>query len=684
MSDHSDSPCARRFLDLATRPLETNAEQCIAARADLARRIAESPQTTDAVLEDASERLVNADRSKMRRRVLPLLGAVALVSLAVVVGTTAYRFIQFRGFIRMTSHLPDDGATSALVRYAKKLSPDARLLLFGDVAAGSEAEKWKLLWESDRSNPSYLQAYAEGFLSDKKEIPPDLLKQVETTDPGNAYLETLAAGSLAISTIERKTPPWSARKSTEAPVLVVKDQARFDQAYEALRKAAELPGFTDHNITLNQERFRHLPPGRDYLERSSVVAYTMGYTTQKTKLMDLAKLLAAKANTFDDPADISEFRECVRLWSWLAERSADTSWCLIDGLITRAIIHTPLKNFRDAAARLGLGDASKDFRMLDERLEADKERRKQRDKEDDTVLLIMTMSSVMADLQIPMSMRQLDSPPVITGDDLKPGRLTDHALLGQAHSIIAAICFGLLLLGALLSRTMVPYESQIVGRRLADLVSPRDRVLLFVAGILGPVAFYFAMIQIPHLSAREWGMRITAFLVPSIQLVALTLLMVNLTIAVGARLMRKRLAMLEPARRSWRRCLPWFGVACSLLMMLGCGSSYQWMFKYCVALLIPAVCWPLAFWLPRIFRKPKEINMRRIALHQILAPAWTGAVIVSCLLFALHRSDEIKWTQRDRLMAPDAEAGGMSHIEGLAAKQLGLETRELLKDMPQL
>jgi hypothetical protein len=63
---------------------------------------------------------------------------------------------------------------------------------------------------------------------------------------------------------------------------------------------------------------------------------------------------------------------------------------------------------------------------------------------------------------------------------------------------------------------------------------------------------------------------------------------------------------------------------------------------------------------------------------------WAGAVIVSCLLFALHRSDEIKWTQRDRLMAPDAEARGMSHIEGLAAKQLALEMRELLKDLPQL
>ena len=102
---YSDSPSARRFLDLATRPLEANEEQRLAARTDLARRIEASPQTTDAVLEDAAARLEKADRSKWRKRILPLVGTVALVALAVVVGTTAYRFIQFRGFIRMVSPL---------------------------------------------------------------------------------------------------------------------------------------------------------------------------------------------------------------------------------------------------------------------------------------------------------------------------------------------------------------------------------------------------------------------------------------------------------------------------------------------------------------------------------------------------------------------------------------------------
>lgn len=683
MLDLSEFPSARRFLDLVTRPLEANQEQCLAARNDLARRIEASPQTTEAVLEDAAKRLEAADQAIWWKKVMPLIGMVALVSLAVVVGTTAYRFIQFRGVMRMVSPLSDERGSPALDRLARKLPPDERLLLFGDTNAGNEADKWKPLWESDRSNPAFLQAYAEGCLSADKVIPADLLKQAEAIDPGNAFLPTLAAGALAGSAVERESRPWSARKSPEAPKFTIKDQARFEQAYEALRKASGLPGFTDHSSALNQERFRHLPPGRDYLERASVVAYAAGFITQKILFRNLTNLLAAKAATFDEAGDIVEFRECVRLWRWLAVHSADSGWSVIDGLITRAIIQMPLKNFRDAASRLGLEDTSKEFRMLDERLDAEKEQRKQRDKEDDTMLLLETKSSVMASLTLPMVRRQLNFPPVLAENDFMPGRLLDHALLGQAHATISAICFGLLMLGALLSRTVVPHSSQIIASRLACLVSPRERVLLFVAGILVPVGLYVALIQIPHLSAREWGMRISIFIVPSIQLATLTLLMINLTIGLGARLTRNRLMMLVEPRRSLRRCLPWIGAACSILAMLGCGSGFQLIYQYGIVLLIPAVCWPLAFWLPRIFRKPKEPNLRRVALHQVLAPVWTGAMIVSCLLFALNRSDEIKWTARDQLMAPDPEMRGMSHIEGVVAKQLGTEVLELLKALPQ-
>jgi hypothetical protein len=34
-------------------------------------------------------------------------------------------------------------------------------------------------------------------------------------------------------------------------------------------------------------------------------------------------------------------------------------------------------------------------------------------------------------------------------------------------------------------------------------------------------------------------------------------------------------------------------------------------------------------------------------------------------------------------MAPDSEVRGMTHIEGVAAKQLITEVRELLKTLPQ-
>lgn len=642
------------------------------------------PLESNEVLENAAAKLQSEDRKNWRKWILLMVGAVALVSLALVVGTTAYRFIQFKGLIRMSLSSDIDGESPAINPFVKKLPPEKRLLMFGITDAEHVTEKWQPLWESDRSNPAYLQAYAEGYYTDRKEIPLDVLKQAEAIDPGNAYLPTLAAAALSQLSVERESRSWLARKSPDAPKWIIKDQARFDQAYEALRKAADFPSFTDHTITLNQQRVRHLLPGRDFLERASILAYLAALPSTRIGSHHLANLLATKASTFDDPADIAEFRECLRLWRWLAGCSAETSWTLIDGLITKAIIQAPLKNFRDAAARLGLEDVSRDFRLLDEQLTVEKEQRKAKGKEDFTLNhMIETKGSIMACLQVPMVIGQVNSPPVLREDDFKPGRLTDHALLGQAHATIAAVCFGLLALAALLYGAVVPRTSQIDGYRLADLVSPRDRILLFVIGILGPLGFYYALIQIPHLSAREWNMRISGFIAPVGQLAGLTLLMINLTIALGARLIRKRLPMLELAHRSWRRSLPWVGVFSSILMLLLFGTFHSTLFRVGIALAIPASCWPLVFLLPQILRKFRVPNLRQAVLHEVLAPLWAGAVIIFSLLFALHRSDEFKWTERDQLLVPDPEVRGMSYIEGVVAKQLASEVQELVKALPQ-
>jgi hypothetical protein len=359
------------------------------------------------------------ERKIWRKWGLPLVGAVALASLAFVVGTTAYRFIQFRGFFGMVSLHSNEEEDPVLNSLAKKLPPDKRLLLFGHIAADNAADKWQPLWESDRSNPAFLQAYAEGYNSDRNELPVDAIQQAEAIGSGNAYLPTLAAGSLARASVEKESGASYRNKNPKAPEWVIKDPARFDLAYEALRKAADLPSFTDHNITLNQQRFRHLPPGRDFLERISVVAYTAGLSSPKIGFSHLASLLAAKASTLDAPADIAEFRECVRLWRWLVERSAETSWTMIDGLITRALIQIPLKNFRDTAARLGLEDASKGFSLLDEQLAAEKEQRKARRKEDSISWWIETKSSFMAGLQMSVVTRQVNTPLMLTEEDFK-------------------------------------------------------------------------------------------------------------------------------------------------------------------------------------------------------------------------------------------------------------------------
>lgn len=103
MSDHYDFPSSKRFLDIVTRSLESNDVLRHRAQNELAHLIEASPQATNEMLEDAAAKLELVERKNGRKWGLPLVGAVALVALAFVVGTTAYRFIQFRGFFGMVS-----------------------------------------------------------------------------------------------------------------------------------------------------------------------------------------------------------------------------------------------------------------------------------------------------------------------------------------------------------------------------------------------------------------------------------------------------------------------------------------------------------------------------------------------------------------------------------------------------
>lgn len=682
-----DAPAPLRFLDLATRPLEADPGLHEVAWADLARRIQATPETTEAVLERAAGRFEAADRCNWRKRILPLVGAAAFLSFAVITGMTIHRLIQFREFAALLSPLSLHNDRPGPDRFAKNWSPDERLLLFGNPDAISKVETWKPLWDSDRSNPAFLQACAHGYLEDQQEIPVDLLKQSEAIDPGNAFLPILVAGDLAKDAIERKEGSRSRRDGGgEAPEWVIKDQARFDQAFEALRKAAELPGFTDHSSSLHRQRFRHLPEGRDFLARISILAYTAQAPSPGIRLAPLSKLLAAKAATLSGSGDIAEFQECVRLWKWLVERCTESSWTLIDGLIARVMIQTPLKNFREAADRLGLDETSRDFRVLDERMELEKKQRTDRSREESPEeRLIFLKGSCLASLSIPMIIKQVLSPPTISGQDLHPGRMVDHALLGQMHATVTALCFILLMLVALVFRTVVPRGPRAVAHRMADLVSPHDQIFLLAAGVLCPAGLYVALIQFPDLSAREWAMKSSGFLAPVGQLAAVTLLMVNFTIALGALVARKRVPMLAPAGRPWLRLLPWLGTFCAVLAMLACGINFGrgpvWC-GYGIMLLIPAAIWPLVCLLAQFFRKSGEREVRHAVLHGFLAPVWGGAAILCVLAFAFHRCEEIKWTGRDRLMAPDPEARGMFFIEGEIAKQLHSELREWIKMLP--
>ncbi|MCB1131605.1 MAG: hypothetical protein KDN05_10780 [Verrucomicrobiae bacterium] len=680
----SESPAARRFLDLATRPLEGNAELQTAAAAGLDELISSDSRLTDADLEAASARFSPEAGRGWRRWIFPVTFGLAAVLFFVVFVPGVLRVMQVRGLLNMIMPFAGGGGTSEMSRLRSSLPDDKALLLFGDADTEDPQGRWKPLWESSPNDPAYLQQYAEACLSTNGEIPAELLEAATRLEPDNAFLPTLAAGYLAEDAQERESRGWG-KPNDAAPIWTIRDGARFEKAFAQLRSAASMGSFVDHMGELNRRRFDALPEAEDFLGRAVGTAYGAQISSARVHLRYLVDLLSAKAQEAGENGDADEFRETVRLWHWLARHTAGSGTSLVDQLIARAVVAVPLRNFRDAAAKLGHTEESQEFEDLRVRLEDEKAARTERAKASDESTSVVFKGSLLAGLTMPMVTRQVNSPPVLSEDDFRPGRYTDHALLGQLHSLAAALLFLVLASGVFLARAMQPRLVHGFGERLAELVPPGDRVRILIFGIVVPLGLSFVLSRLTPLSAREWSMRISGFVAPVGQLMALTLLMIHLTAWLGIIVIRRRCP-------GMRACggKPWVaicGSVFSLLALVAFGIPPDPFVLQCALLfLVGAILLPLLAAIIRFFRKRnrKWAKLRFATLIRVLGPVWAAASIVCSMAALFHRADERKWVRQDQIGALDPSAQGLTRIEGDVTRQLRVENLELLEAMPEM
>lgn len=666
------TPPTDRFIELATRPLCDNAEMKLAAEMELRRRI---DPCQNRAIDDAIQALQYAESHPSRKWWLRLLLMItALASVISLIQVAA--LIRNLGLAWPASPLKtvQSLATPTLVDGA---SPKQKLVAVGASNLKSASESWKTLWQSEPENPAYFIQYAMSYGWDNDEPSQELLDIAERIDPENGWFPAFIAASEA----EKIATKGSSKGVRNPAKWTIRDSGKLAEALDLIHRAAEKPRFESYQEQMMSQRIALVKPRTDFASGMRLYAYSFSFPSPQVQLRKIPDILSAGSHECAASGNAAGYLRIVSDWSILTKRLAQNGTNLTDLLIAKAAYNSPSANFRDAAMKLGLKTEAERFASINDTFTEAYESKKRGNRVRHSPDPFVSHGSLMAGLSLPVVSSQVKSPPPVTEADLKPGRLADHALFERACSIAAWILLGLAAGLAGLHRFRHGTLNHRLATRLSLLVAPIDWILLISGGILLPLLCYFLVTRFTPLSFRDWSLRWTVFMVPSLQVGSFVTSMLVLPVVIARWRLGKRAAFLGlQSKRMW---LAAFAGICSLIAIPLVGLGHHMRSEWFLIPISLPIAFPLVWLLVGLFKAVfgyNEAAFRNEILARWILPVWITGMLVMALSTPLLYKSEQYWIQRDKLMEITAETHGVSRYEWLVTQQL---RKELLEKMAQ-
>lgn len=629
------------------------------------QRLAEAHSASPEALAEAENSLARADQHPRRNYWrIALYLTTLLVSLPVLVHSVG-QVGQFAG----TNHFTPTDARRELpfIHPTAHFTAAQKLLLFGDEQATNDAERWKALWQSDPENPSYFMEYAAAYFRVRQTLSPEILETAARIDPDNAWYSAIVASAMAKKAVKKQSPGYEARKRGEKTTYTVIDEKQFVSALGLFHEVARKPRLSPNQLELQKQRIALLPERTDFVSQFPRQVFAASQNCPLIDLRSLVDAISVQAGRYAERKDVAGFQHLVADWRWLVRATAKDGVSLLDVMVAKAFFTMPLSAFSEAAKSLGLEEDGEKFARLHQQNEERREGVRRDPQRRAVTHLVEQKASIMTGLTLTMATNQVDFPPPITEADLLPGRLADHAVFGRAHALaswaILGICAGLAALSCLRGDQAVIRLS----KRLQGLFGWSDWLWIGVGGIVIPLLWFLAISRFTPLSAREWGMKPSGFLLPALQLGSLTVLMLVSSAVIASGRLAKRAGFLGLNPR-----LPWLGwvavISAALaipvvgamtvfpnlgypLFFIGCGLSG-------VALL-----WLVWGFFCHALGKPPTQSLRRATLARMMVPAWVFGMLVFALLVPFHYAEERHSIQQDRVLEITAESPAMTRYE---------------------
>jgi len=592
-------------------------------------------------------------------------------------------------------------------RYSRQLNDHGRLLMFGDLTKNTRSERKKCLWDSSPDNPAYFMEYASAYLSDHEyQLPPDFLETARHLDPDNSWFTYLAAAVTLRGMVEPQRQSKAARDAGEAKTWTIRDQRKMDEFIALLHQASGQARFDSYQNRMTKERIRFIP--RDDFTEFVASCVAAAGCLPELYFQILGKGIAAKSWQCAEQGDREGFFRLLADVEALNTRWADSeTGNMIGELVFVSCLTAAVPNLHAAAVKLELTEKVEQLKGLDERLkERQQEVRARQSAEAGERAEARASTLISTNLT-----NYVKSPPPLTDDDLKPGRLTDHEFFSRACCLAAWLLFAVSMGLFALARFRLPAVVRRLVPRIGLLLRPVDYGWLIGAGILLPYAYMMIINRFTPLGGRDWSIGDTTmyFLrqfretvadpgwrdwsiwdtrvyLPMAQFLGMALLMLVVPVLVARWRLSRRIAMPDLCGgRSW---MAWLAVMCTAVFIPLAGWIAPEAYKreiyqpWLIGLAAVPVVWLLVAALRALFGRAKPRLLYRGVIARALVPVYAAAMLLMAAAALGHKAAERYWFQCDTLMRMDPAFPAMSPYEYEVARQLRAEIREILRGEP--
>lgn len=489
----SRSDSTERFIAAAVRPLADNAEMQAMTEQELRHMIATNPATeeSDASFEEAAIAMENASSRFPWKKWLYLLTAVVSVIAAIPAGKDYLRLrLASWGLFAMTDSfslalpgLPFRGNASEKVQeLIGDFSPEEELLLFGRFTGDGQG-RWKALWDSSPENPAYFSQYFLTTVDRHNPPPPDPKELLEIADrlaPGNAWFRQIAAAVLAQNSV-REDGFKSLGRGSKVPVYTITDPAKVAEAIRLIKEAAAMTNYRNYQDEILLERLKILPRGDNILDRKIVDAYLeMDPPRSWPYHHRLNQLLAAASRDFATRGSTQEFVDFLQAWEILRLKALGnpepSPW---PGILRPTDMAA--KAVASAASDLGQQELAARY----EKLAAELRVRREKERADSEKRDSSKRAGFLATRLALHSTRGVN-PPLLTDEDLKPGRMASQAMLARIHSIFGWFFFAFAAVLTAVARFRHGKQARMLSKSLENVLRPIDYTWILGVGVTLP------------------------------------------------------------------------------------------------------------------------------------------------------------------------------------------------------